>query len=118
MAATSNSASPARISDHPYYTLRHGNSQAQVEAARRFKDFLLTRDIQLLALQEEGFRPVSTQISNQEMNDVLGDFVTENGLVPDLIKASQILVPAQSGEVIMALIRTYQGLGDPVGPNL
>ena len=106
------------ISDHPYYTLRHGNSQAQVEAARRFKDFLLTRDIQLLALQKEGFRPVSTQISNQEMNDVLGDFVTENGLVPDLIKASQILIPAQSGDVIMALIRTYQGLGDPVGPNL
>jgi len=106
------------ISDHPYYTLRHGNSQAQVEAARRFKDFLLTRDIQLLALQKEGFRPVSPQISNQEMNEVLGDFVTENGLVPDLIKASQILIPAQSGEVIMALIRTYQGLGDPVGPNL
>lgn len=106
------------ISDHPYYTLRHGNSQAQVEAARRFKDFLLTRDIQLLALQKEGFRPVSTQITNQEMNDVFGDFVTENGLVPDLIKASQILIPAQSGEVIMVLIRTYQGLGDPAGPNL
>ncbi len=106
------------VSDHPYYTLRHGNSQAQVEAARRFKDFLLTRDMQLLALQKEGFRPVSTQITNQEMNDVLGDFVADNGLVPDLIKASQILIPAQSGEVIMALIRTYQGLGDPVGPNL
>ncbi len=106
------------VSDHPYYTLRHGNSREQVEAARRFKDFLLTRDIQLLALQKEGFRPVSTQISNQEMNDVLGDFVTENGLVPDLIKASQILIPAQSGDVIMVLIRTYQGLADPVGPNL
>jgi hypothetical protein len=106
------------ISDHPYYTLRHGNSREQVEAARRFKDYLLTRDIQLLALQREGFRPVSTEISNQEMNEVLGDFVTENGLVPDLIKASQILIPAQSGEVILALIRGYQALGDPVGPNL
>ncbi|MBK1724890.1 substrate-binding domain-containing protein [Thiocystis violacea] len=106
------------ISDHPYYSLRHGNSREQVEASRRFKDFLLTRDIQLLALQKEGFRPVSTEISNQEMNEVLGDFVAENGLVPDLIKASQILVPAQSGEVIMALIRAYEALGDPVGPNL
>ncbi|AFL75424.1 substrate-binding domain-containing protein [Thiocystis violascens] len=105
------------ISDHPYYTLRHGNSREQVEAARRFKDYLLTRDIQLLALQREGFRPVSTEISNQEMSEVLGDFVDAHGLVPDLIKASQILIPAQSGEVIMALIRTYQELGDPVGPN-
>ncbi len=106
------------VSDHPYYTLRHGNSREQVEAARRFKEFLLTRDIQLLALQREGFRPVSTEISNQEMSDVLGDFVDENGLIPDLIKASQILIPAQSGEVIMALIRTYEALGDPVGRNL
>ena len=105
------------VSDHPYYTLRHGNSREQVEAARRFKDYLLTRDMQLLALQKEGFRPVSAEISNQEMNEVLGDFVAENGLVPDLIKASQILIPAQSGEVIMALIRTYEQLGDPVGPN-
>ena len=60
---------------------------------------------------------MSAEISNQEMNDVLGDFVAANGLVPDLIKASQILIPAQSGEVIMALIRTYEQLGDPVGPN-
>lgn len=106
------------VSDHPFYTLRHGNSKEQVEAARRFKDYLLTRDMQLLALQQEGFRPVSTEIANQEMNDVLGEFVAENGLVPDLIKASQILVPAQDGEVIQALIKTYAELGDPEGPNL
>lgn len=106
------------ISDHPYYTLRHGNSREQVQAAVRFKDFLLTRDMQLLALEKEGFRPVSTEITNQEMNEVLGDFVEENGLVPDLIKASQILIPAQKGEVIRALIRTYEALGDPKGANL
>ena len=106
------------VSDHPFYVLRHGNSKAQVEAARRFKDYLLTREIQLLALQKEGFRPVSTEISNQEMNDVLGDFVADNGLVPDLIKASQILIPAQDGAVIQALIQTYAELGDPQGANL
>ena len=106
------------VSDHPFYVLRHGNSKEQVEAARRFKDYLLTRDMQLLALQKEGFRPVNTQISNQEMNEVLGDFVAENGLVPDLIKASQILIPAQDGSVIQALIQTYAELGDPVGANL
>ncbi|MCG6863783.1 MAG: substrate-binding domain-containing protein [Chromatiaceae bacterium] len=106
------------ISDHPFYTLRHGNSREQVEAAKRFKDFLLTRDMQLLALQKEGFRPVSTEITNEEMNQVFGDFVTENGLVPDLIKASQILIPAQKGEVIQALIQTYSELGDPQGANL
>jgi len=106
------------VSDHPFYTLRHGNSKAQVEAARRFKAFLLSRDMQLLALQQEGFRPVSTEISNQEMNDVFGEFVAENGLVPDLIKASQILVPAQDGEVIQALIKTYADLGEPQGANL
>lgn len=106
------------VSDHPFYTLRHANSKEQVEAARRFKDFLLTRAMQLLALQQEGFRPVSTEISNQEMNDVFGEVVAENGLVPDLIKASQILVPAQGGQVIQALIRTYTELGDPHGANL
>lgn len=106
------------ISDHPYYTLRHGNSREQVEAAVRFRDFLLTRDMQLMALQREGFRPVSTEISNEEMNQVLGDFVSTNGLVPDLIKASQILIPAQKGEVIQGLIRTYDQLGDPEGTNL
>ena len=106
------------VSDHPFYTLRHGNSREQVEAARRFKDFLLSRDMQLFALQREGFRPVSTEIGNQEMNEVLGDFVAENGLVPDLIKASQILIPAQNGEVIQALIQTYKALGEPVGANL
>lgn len=106
------------VSDHPYYTLRHGNSREQVEAARRFKDYLLTREMQLLALQREGFRPVSTEIGNQEMNEVLGTFVAENGLIPDLIKASQILIPAQGGEVIQALIETYRALGDPVGVNL
>jgi len=106
------------ISDHPYYTLRHGNSREQVEAAVRFKDYLLTRDMQLLALQKEGFRPVSTEITNEEMNQVLGEFVAENGLVPDLIKASQILIPAQKGEVIQSLIRAYAELGDPRGANL
>jgi hypothetical protein len=106
------------ISDHPYYTIRHGNSREQVEAAVRFKDFLLTRDMQLLALQKDGFRPVSTEITNEEMNQVLGDFVANNGLGPDLIKASQILIPAQSGEVIQSLIQTYEELGDPQGANL
>jgi len=106
------------ISDHPYYTLRHGNSREQVEAAIRFKDYLVTRDMQLLALEKEGFRPVSTEITNEEMNQVLGDFVEENGLVPDLIKASQILIPAQKGEIIRALIQTYEALGDPKGANL
>ena len=106
------------VSDHPYYTLRHGNSREQVEAALRFKDYLLGREMQLLALQKEGFRPVSTQISNEEMNQVLGDFVASNGLVPDLIKASQILVPVQKGEVIQALIKTFEELDDPEGANL
>jgi hypothetical protein len=106
------------ISDHPFYVLRHGNSREQVEAARRFKDYLLTRDMQLLALQKEGFRPVSTEISNEEMNQVFGEFVTSNELIPDLIKASQVLVPQQDGAVIQGLIETYGRLGDPSGPNL
>jgi len=106
------------VSDHPYYVLRHGNSREQVEAAKRFKDYLLTRDMQLLALQKEGFRPVSTEITNDEMNQVFGDFVTNNGLVPDLIKASQVLIPQQDGTVIDALIQTYSQLGDPEGTNL
>jgi hypothetical protein len=106
------------ISDHPYYVLRHGNSREQVEAAKRFKDFLLSRDMQLIALQTEGFRPVSTEITNEEMNQVFGDFVRDNGLIPDLIKASQVLVPPQDGGVIRALIDTYDQLGDPEGANL
>jgi hypothetical protein len=106
------------ISDHPYYVLRHGNSAAQVEAAKRFKDYLLSRDMQLLALQKEGFRPVSPAISNEEMNQVFGEFVTANELIPDLIKASQVLVPHQDGAVIDALIQTYGKLGDPQGANL
>ena len=106
------------ISDHPYYVLRHGNSREQVEAAKRFKDFLLTRDMQLMALQREGFRPVSTEITNDDMSSVLGDFVRDNGLTPDLIKASQVLVPPQDGAVIEALIKTYDQLGDPQGANL
>jgi hypothetical protein len=106
------------VSDHPYYVLRHGNSREQVEAAKRFKDYLLTREMQLIALQREGFRPVSTEISNEEMNQVFGDFVENNGLIPDLIKASQVLVPQQDGAVIDALIETYSELGDPQGANL
>ncbi|NEX17146.1 MAG: hypothetical protein C1943_11070 [Halochromatium sp.] len=106
------------VSDHPYYVLRHGNSREQVEAAKRFKDYLLTRDMQLMALQREGFRPVSTEISNEEMNQVFGEFVDNNGLVPDLIKASQVLVPQQDGAVIDALINTYTELSDPQGNNL
>jgi len=106
------------ISDHPFYTLRHGNSREQVAAAVRFKDFLLTREMQLLALQKEGFRPVSTEITNEEMNQVFRDFVAKNDLVPNLIKASQILIPAQKGDVIQALIRTYSELGDPQGADL
>ncbi|WP_295882643.1 substrate-binding domain-containing protein [uncultured Thiohalocapsa sp.] len=106
------------VSDHPFYVLRHGNSREQVEAAKRFKDFLLTRDMQLMALQREGFRPVSTEITNQEMSQVFGDFVADNGLIPDLIKASQVLVPRQDGAVIQALIETYAQLGDPQGANL
>lgn len=106
------------VSDHPFYVLRHGNSREQVEAAKRFKDFLLTRDMQLMALQREGFRPVSTEITNEEMSQVFGDFVADNGLIPDLIKASQVLVPRQDGAVIQALIATYAQLGDPEGANL
>lgn len=106
------------VSDHPYYTLRHANSKEQVEAAKRFKDYLLSRDMQLMALQREGFRPVSTEISNAEMNEVFGEFVEDYGLIPDLIKASQVLVPAQDGAVIQALIETYAALEDPQGSNL
>jgi|GEM_PF-2169013 len=106
------------VSDHPYYVLRHGNSREQVEAAKRFKDYLLRREMQLIALQREGFRPVSTEISNEEMNQVFGEFVENNGLIPDLIKASQVLVPQQDGAVIDALIETYHKLGDPQGANL
>jgi hypothetical protein len=39
-------------------------------------------------------------------------------LIPDLIKASQVLVPQQDGAVIDALIETYGQLGDPEGTNL
>jgi hypothetical protein len=39
-------------------------------------------------------------------------------LIPDLIKASQVLVPHQDGAVIDALIQTYGKLGDPEGANL
>jgi hypothetical protein len=61
---------------------------------------------------------VSTDITNEEMNQVFGDFVAGNGLIPDLIKASQVLVPRQDGAVIQALIETYTRLGDPQGANL
>jgi hypothetical protein len=91
---------------------------ARAWAAKRFKDYLLGRDMQLLALQKEGFRPVSPAISNEEMNQVFGEFVTANELIPDLIKASQVLVPQQDGAVIDALIQTYEKLGDPEGANL
>ena len=91
---------------------------SMLEARQSEKDFLLTRDMQLMALQREGFRPVSTEITNQEMNQVFGEFVAQNELVPDLVKASQILIPAQKGSVIEALAQTYQELQDPEGGNL
>jgi hypothetical protein len=52
------------------------------------------------------------------MNQVFGEFVARNELVPDLVKASQILIPAQKGPVIDALIQAYQQLQDPEGANL
>jgi hypothetical protein len=105
------------VSDHPYYAIRHGNSKAQMTAARRFLDFLLSRQMQQYALQREGFRPVSAEITNEEMNQVLGHFVENNGVIPDLLKASQILIPPQKGDVLDALIDLFMDLEDAEGTN-
>ncbi|MCG8349313.1 MAG: substrate-binding domain-containing protein [Chloroflexales bacterium] len=92
------------ISDHPYAILNAPwVSSEQRAAAARFRDFLLSREIQELALQS-GFRPVDPEVSIQT-NDPNNPFnrYAASGITPDITQ--QVVVPP--AEVLNELIDVW-----------
>ncbi|NNJ09070.1 substrate-binding domain-containing protein [Chloroflexales bacterium ZM16-3] len=97
---------PATIlSDHPYAVLSAPwVTSAQRQAADQFRDFLLSREMQQLALQQYGFRPASPQVQISP-NDPASPFgrYAASGIQIDI--PPQVAVP--SGDVIDALVSTW-----------
>lgn len=98
---------PATIlSDHPYAILNATwVTSEQRQAAAQFRDFLLSREMQQLALDSYGFRPVSSQVQINQ-SDPLNPFVryVTSGIQIDV--PPQVAVP--SGNVIDALVATWK----------
>jgi ABC-type Fe3+ transport system substrate-binding protein len=98
---------PANIlSEHPYAVLSAPwVSNEQRQAAALFRDFLLSREMQELALKSYGFRPASPQVQI-DPNDAASPFsrYTSAGVKLDI--AEQVTVP--SGDVLDALLATWR----------
>ncbi|NTV62935.1 MAG: ABC transporter substrate-binding protein [Oscillochloris sp.] len=97
---------PATIlSDHPYTTLNAPwVTSEQRQAAALFRDFLLSREMQQLAVQQYGFRPANLQVQI-DPGDPVSPFAryATKGLRLDL--PPQVDIPA--GSVIDALVETW-----------
>jgi len=97
---------PATIlSDHPYVVLSAPwVSSEQRQAAGQFRDFLLSPDIQKLALQQYGFRPANPQVqlSPDDPASPFGRYAA-SGIRIDT--PPQVAVPP--GDVIDKLVQTW-----------
>ena len=94
------------LSDHPYAVLSAPwVTSDQRQAAGQFRDFLLSREIQQIALQQYGFRPASqqVQIDPGDRSSPFGRYAA-NGV--QLGMPSQLRIPP--GEVIDALIAAWK----------
>ncbi|MBX0326542.1 extracellular solute-binding protein [Oscillochloris sp. ZM17-4] len=98
---------PATIlSDHPYVVLRAPwVTPEQRQAAGQFRDFLLSREVQQLALDQYGFRPASpqVQINPGDPASPFGRYAAQ-GIQLDI--PPQVAVPP--GDVIDALVATWR----------
>ncbi len=94
------------VSDHPYAILTAPwVDNAEREAARLLRDFLLSPAEQTVAMREYGFRPANPQVTI-DLNDPTSLFgrYSNYGLQLDL--AAQLATP--SPEVVSALVTTWQ----------
>lgn len=94
------------VSDHPYAILTAPwVDNAEREAARLLRDFLLSPAEQTIAMREYGFRPANPQVTI-DLNDQASLFgrYRDYGLQLDL--AAQLATP--SPEVIATLVTTWQ----------
>jgi ABC-type sulfate transport system substrate-binding protein len=100
---------PATIlSDHPYAILSAPwVTREQREAAAQFRDFLLSRQMQQLALNSYGFRPASQQVQISA-GDPAAPFGRHaaSGIQIDL--PPQVALPP--GDVIDALVVTWSAV--------
>jgi ABC-type sulfate transport system substrate-binding protein len=98
---------PATIlSEHPYAVLSGAwVSDQQRQAAGQFGDFLLSREIQQIALDRYGFRPANpqAQINVSDQGSPFGRYAAR-GIRLDL--PQQVVVPP--GDVLDALVATWK----------
>jgi ABC-type Fe3+ transport system substrate-binding protein len=98
---------PANIySEHPYAILdAPWVSDAQRDAATQFRDFLLSTEIQEIALKQYGFRPANLQV-RIDPNDQTNPFVryADYGITYDI--AEQVAVPP--ADVLNTLIELWR----------
>lgn len=94
------------VADHPYYTLINGSTQDQIDASRKFMEYLLEKKQQLLALNAYGFRPVSAEITSTELNNAFNG-ATQFGFDANFTNQSQIILQ-QSADVIRGLIYLFK----------
>lgn len=90
--------------DNPYYIVRNGSTIEQQDAARLFLAFLLERDQQLAAM-EDGFRPASSAVTNEEVEKRFAPYKSK-GFVLDVDSVSKT-VNNQSGDVIRGLLHVF-----------
>ncbi len=94
------------LSEHPYALLNAPwVTPEQSKAAIQFRDFLLSREIQQLALQQYGFRPASPQVQITP-GDTTNPFVRYADRGVQIAIPNQLSIPAD--EVTTALIAAWK----------
>lgn len=97
------------LSDHPYAILdAPWVSQEQREAAVAFREFLLSEEIQRLALIDYGFRPVNVSVAVDSADSPFRRF-SSYGVRVDSGQAVEVEVP--SADVLNELLSLWQGGG-------
>lgn len=96
------------MTDHPYYIITHKTTPSQRLAAAKFRDFLLSKEVQTIAVEQFGFRPSSDQVSAKAQTKAFADFV-KSGLAQDLDTSTNFINPP-TPRTIRLLRELYRNL--------
>ena len=98
-------------SNHPAYILRETATAEEVEAAKIFLDFLRSREMQLLAMNSYGFRPLKTQLEADDgplIDQAFGALSDELGVIADLEEEEINFISVPPASLIRTIVDTLE----------
>ncbi len=96
------------LTDHPFYILKQNTTLNQRLAARKFLDFLLSKEIQTLAVEQYGFRPASDEVPASSQAATFKKYL-DSGLVQDL-QAVTNFIPTPPANTVRMIYNLYKNV--------